>query len=323
MRYEKVGVKEQKQLVAFLDLLGFGERYDLINRQTIEDTKKYLFHTSHQLYNVYLDRIKAALKIGFVIVQEARPELLKDLDENFLDSLSNPHFFPISDCFIIAIDCDDSNVSLAYLVLSNCLAFAIEEIMIFRNFREDVEKMKLPVFNPIRGGISYGFSEINLKYGTLHIYSLPYYEAVCIEKEASWPRIGISKHLTKILSPFYRESIAECSGKLMGSFFDIAYFKYNISQSISNQKEKITFLENFSNIFKNYIIFNAEHCALTLQSETNKERRKKLSDKYQSWTEYYNDRVSQLITIDPLFIGRTDLLIEKGVLTKLIQDITG
>lgn len=285
--------KSKKQLVAFLDLMGFSHYYDMILRQKNEDSKLVASAVIGQLYRSYMSRLKNAISMSYEKMANALNEQDRDLFRKKFDSVLNPHIISFSDSIIIAIDCREDEIVTAYMLLANALLLLCDETMKPDYMPEDLKKYNLSIFCPIRGGISYDYAELSLNERDPMIYGLAFYRAHKIESKAGWPRIVIDKELSHILSSNRTciDSLSDSDIKgEFGTYLDILKMKYKVVISrIANIEAKRDVAQTFANIHKKYIELNARQASMLCKyGYTNV---KNLKPKYESWIENYNQRI--------------------------------
>jgi len=303
---------DDKQLVIFLDFWGFKKYYDFVSRQKKPESQEYLFKAFFGLYHGYITRIREALN--------TLPQTFKGkFNGTKLDFIKKTQILTVSDSIVIAIDCKDENVESAFIFACFLLLRAIDESVKTDSQIEDFEKFGYLFYLPIRGGISYGYSITNLGSSPPFVFSSAYNDAVALEKRAAWPRILIEEKLAQKLklNPLAESALNENE---LDIFFDPLKFKYhcyfnNPKILFENKEARIEFLENSLLPYKRHLEMCTKEGGLLYKHYINEyncdEGCPVDAKKYKSWISYYNESVNLLISNDPNFSGRKDLLISE------------
>lgn len=315
--------KSHKQIVAFLDLLGFSHNYDIIERQKKDDSKKFASLAIGRLYRFYMDRLQMAITESCKEMKDFLDRNTeKTFDQEFLDSVLNPHILTISDSIVIAMDCDDDHVNLAYMFLTNFLLRLTDETMKSDHMFDELKKYGLSIFNPIRGGLAYDYAELNFHNQTPMIYGIAYNKAYKLEGAAGWPRIAVDPELSKILlsSEWNVNSLSETSEEGVSVYFDVLKFKYlQMIKKISNVDGQQQLIRDFATRHKKYIELNTRQASMLVKYDYVK--REKLYPKYENWISYYNDRMKWLIQNDSnLSQVAASLVIKDDFLNSVFDD---
>lgn len=287
-----------KQLVAYIDLLGFSYFYEAIKLQKKADSERFAFLAVNELYQSYIGRLKTSIAKAIKDIQDKIGQGM-DFDSDFLQSISTPHILAISDSIIIAIDCTEKNVVATYMILANALLMLTEETMKSDYMQDYLKKYNLAIFCPVRGGIAFDYSKVNLTGSSPYLYGPAFYRAYRLEKKATWPRIAIDPDLNRVLSQNNLTQNSLDDGAEFGEipFFDIMKFLYTqIIQNVSESGTRNDIIEDVAKRFKAYIELNAQHASFLsiLPTHTHKDT-VRLREIYSEWIYYYNKRINWLI----------------------------
>jgi len=310
------------QLIAYLDLLGFSNYYAYIKKiEMAKRDEKTAFAFFNILYRKYIDRLIASVNL-------VPRNISSDNDEkNILSTLSESiQVLPISDSIIIAVDCESKTIMQAYWLVSFMLLLTLDEMMKADFIQDEIKKLGFSIFNPIRGGMSFGLSETNLTKSPPFIFSVPYNEAYEIEKGKScWPRITLSDSITQQVKDTYIGKISlSYDAEIKLNYFDPLKFKYfffakSKAVNLPNKQDRIALVSKFAQDYKFYVELNAKGAAVLYHDliknydKDGEKRAESLLDKYKKWILYYNDRIRWLIENDTDFNDCHDLLISDEI----------
>lgn len=304
----------KKQLVAFIDLLGFQDFYEIIKRQKTEEGLKMTFRNFDGLYNRYLDMLKECLlgqlaSFSGLSFKEKKFKLGKDFQ-----------VLAISDCIIIVFDCNEETLPAYFLELSFVLAMLFQRLANRDFIAEHIQDFHYSLFLPIRGGISYDYSNISFNTQTPYIFSSAYNEAVSIEKRACWPRVGISQMLLEKFEnkiPFNEIICREFENDEF-PFIDQGAVILAMANRLSPETERNNFIERAVKHFREYIILNIRSCAIIYETKPNN---RKVKNIYNKWVNFFNNRVSWLLENEMYFATKQELLINDRFVEETFSDV--
>lgn len=309
--------QHKKQLVAFLDLLGFRHYYDIILNQKKPDSKEHASRVIGHLYQSYMSRLRESISKSYKIMSKSADKNGLGLSKEIQDSILNPKIISISDSIILAIDCDESTIVFAYMLLVNALLLLFDETMKPDYMPGELKKYNMSIFCPIRGGISYDYAALDFETKDPMLYGIAFYKAYKLEAKAGWPRVVLDDELSQILAQNKTclESLSKTGDPDCPLYFDVLKMKFeSIIKKFSKIEDKRTLASDFLRKHHMYLILNARQASMLCKYEYTSY--KKIFPKYEAWAVNYNYHIQQIIEkekglakiLNPLIIDMNDLL---------------